>query len=230
MWDADSLLLIGEIFIDLCCLLRQKDRKTVACREYEIISSSLAAPGTGLTAHHDSRTLFGKLVVCCSGFDCKGVLVMDRLVSVECIFYCCECGFPIQFTGLGFVCSNTCEFSFLYHCYHQLFSTQVLTAASVWFSRFSYVRLSVTHCVPRHSTRQYDIAIVLVHKLTTLLQLFVVACTDCDDQYWQRGQRCSVPHVGPCHRVRTRSDNQSALFSVRCTPAITHRCWIHTAT
>ncbi len=51
MWDADSLLPVGEAFVDLSCLLRQQERVVSVAREYEITSSIMGAPD--MSGHSD---------------------------------------------------------------------------------------------------------------------------------------------------------------------------------
>jgi hypothetical protein len=65
MWDGDSLLPVGEAFVSLTGLLRQKEKRVSVTREFDVTSRHTSVPGFGIgnVAENDARCHIGKLMV-----------------------------------------------------------------------------------------------------------------------------------------------------------------------
>ena len=71
MWDAESLLPVGEVFVSMSALLRQQENRVSVCREYDVSSRTTSIPGCGRSGLSDTEagSILGKLMVKCSSND-----------------------------------------------------------------------------------------------------------------------------------------------------------------
>ena len=105
MWDADSLLPVGETFVDLSCMMRQQERVVSVAREYELTSTVVGAPD--MTTHADAEhvdstqpatIVLGKLLVRRAAASCQSrrdlrtvgvVMPVCRGLTVSPAVLCC---------------------------------------------------------------------------------------------------------------------------------------------